>query len=56
MADKKPYVSSGEPSSSRGAPWLPVTMIYQLVTPCAIPIRKLYTLSDRVCPRQLTKA
>ena len=33
MADKKPYVSIGEPLSSRGAPWLPVMMIYQLVTP-----------------------
>ena len=41
---------------SRGAPWFPITMIYQLVTPSAIPIRKLYNLSDRVCPRQMTKA
>ena len=44
------------PRDSRGAPWLPVRMIHPRVTPCAIPIRKLYTLSDRVCPRQMTKA
>jgi len=30
-ADQKPYVSSGEPKSSRGAPWLPVTMMYPVV-------------------------
>ena len=49
MADEKPYISSGEPKSSRGAPGLPVELIYQLVTPGAIPIRKLYHCSDRVC-------
>ena len=42
-------------SDSRGAPWFPITMIYQLVTPCAIPIRKLYHLSDQVCPRPMPK-
>ena len=36
-------------SQSRGAPWFPVKMIHQLVARRATPIRKLYTLNDRVC-------
>src|SRR6266536_6156736 len=43
---------------SRGAPWFPITMIHPLVAwrqGAMTPFRKLYNLSDRVCPRQVTK-
>ena len=46
-------------SQCRGAPWFPIQMIYQLVAWVGpmdqdpmTPIRKLYNLSDRVCPQK----
>jgi hypothetical protein len=50
----KPYTAvETRMSQSRGAPWFPVRMIHPLVAwrlGAKTPIRKLFPLSDRVCP------
>src|SRR6266496_4323884 len=60
VADTSAVHSNGDMPlvQSRGAPWFPITMIHPLVAwrqGAMTPFRKLYNLSDRVCPRQVTK-
>ena len=54
------YEGDAQLLQSRGAPWFPVWMIHPLVVGALrhdpVYAKRLFLLSDRVCPRQMTKA